>query len=372
MARSRREYRHPLLVDWPFPLKKISVAIPKTYGGGAETFTKNFAIWLNKKGKLSRLYTAQGDSYFSENSVCLGEMSARKAIRRFCSESSKDTAASYLLTLGYINFAFCLALRRRANNIVLRICNPPLEEMKLLKGVELIRYWFGTWLSCFVADEVIVQSDYMRRSIIKARLASAKKLSVIKNPVNSELWAWRNTEKIFKNPYILSASTNKPQKDLNTLITAFGMVQNQTDRHLVLAGVDPTDQEILGWILASGVDVGRVHCLGFVDPLYPLIEHADLCVLTSIFEGFSNFLLEAATYGKRIVATNSPGGNSEFFLHYPNHKTVPVRDIHLLSAALLEKKHDIGAEETKIYLREYDSENIYERYMNILNKKRCK
>ena len=42
-------------------------------------------------------------------------------------------------------------------------------------------------------------------------------------------------------------------------------------------------------------------CLGFRKDTYDLIQHADLCVLTSKYEGFSNYLLEAAALGKRVV-----------------------------------------------------------------------
>lgn len=347
---------------------KISVAIPKMSGGGAETFTRQFAIWLRSRGLLSRVYTAHVDPHFEENSFPLGELRAAGALRPFWRGILDDYADSYLLTLGYINLSVCLALRKPKAKVVIRICNPPSEEVKLLSRGRAIRYWVSTWFSCAIADRIIVQSEHMRWSMVSTKLAAESKICVIHNPVNKAVWSLRNTERVLKFPYILCASSNKPQKDLPTLISAFAKIQNKTDRHLVLAGVDPHDYKILDCIEEHGADPRRVHCLGFVDNVYPLIEHADLCALSSVFEGFSNFLLEAASYGKKIVATDCPGGNVDLFSRYPNHEIVPVRDTDALSIALLAKKEDLSIEASKSFLKDFNSGHIFSKYLQVLEK----
>lgn len=344
----------------------ISVAIPSTSGGGAEVFTRQFCKYLHTTGDLSRLYTAFGDSYFNGKSVTLGELRAGKALFSFWRQSSNDCARSYLLTLGYINFATCLLFKRQKINIVVRICNPPSEEMKLLTRTQSIRYWLSTRLSCAIADQIIVQSEHMKSSMLSARLASEKKISVIHNPVSEKNWETRNTTKPLNVPYILCASTNKPQKDLPTLISAFASIQNLTDRHLVLAGVSPDDPLILMSIKENNVDSGRVHCIGFVDEVFAYIEHADICALPSLFEGFSNFLLESGSYGKKIVATDCPGGNVDFFSRYPNHTIVPVRDTTALGAALLAESNDLQIDEAKWFLKDFSADLIYRKYLNLL------
>jgi glycosyltransferase involved in cell wall biosynthesis len=345
----------------------ISIAIPGTSGCGAETFTKNLAQWLKSEGKLSKLYTAFGDADFKENNVILGELRAARALVPFWRQAESDHAGSFLLTLGYINLSICLRLRIKRTRIVIRICNPPTEEMKLLSRVKLMRYWLSARLSCSLADHIIVQSEQMKTSLLSAKLASERKISTIHNPVRETTWKQRNTERPYEVPYVLCASSNKPQKDLPTLISAFSRIQNETSRHLILAGVNKNDALILQAIRNSGADPDRVHCLGFVENVYNLIEHADLCVLPSIFEGFSNFLLESAAYGKRIIATDCPGGNSDLFKRYDNHKVVPVGAISEMSMALLMARHDLRLEECRRMLHDFDQGAIFNKYVSILN-----
>ena len=140
-----------------------------------------------------------------------------------------------------------------------------------------------------------------------------------------------------------------------------------TDRHLVLAGVSADDPLILGCIEDNKIEPGRVHCLGFVDNVFPLIEHAELCTLPSLFEGFSNFLLEAGAYGKKIIATDCPGGNTEFFSRYPNHKTVPIGDPRKLGAALLAERNDLDISETRSLLHYFSEDRIYAQYFSLLS-----
>lgn len=345
----------------------ISIAIPRTTGGGAEVFTRQFAMWLKSKGNLSKIYTAFGDAHFNEESVSLGELRAAASFRSFWNKTSSDHAASYLLTLGYINFSVCLFLKRNKSKVVIRLCNPPCEELKLLNTVQGIRYWLTTRISCAIADHIIVQSEHMKRSMLTTALASSKKMSVIHNPISDKAWEIRNTKRPFEFRYILCASSNKPQKDLPTLISAFANIQTETDRHLVLAGVSADDPLILRCIEDNKLEPGRVHCLGFVDNVFPLIEHAELCTLPSLFEGFSNFLLEAGAYGKKIIATDCPGGNTEFFSWYPNHKTVPIGDSRKLGAALLAERNDLNISETRSLLHYFSEDRIYAQYFNLLS-----
>ena len=343
-----------------------SIAIPGVSGGGAETFTRNFAIWLRERNRLSRIFTADPEVSFAEHNVPLGSIRAHRAILPFFIKASNDPAESFLLTLGYIGFSVALRATRPKTRVVVRVCNPPMEEMKQMNRVSALRYWIGTWLSCASADCVVVQSDHMKLSMLKCRLAPARKLRVIHNPVDGATWKNRGTARPFEFPYLLCASTNKPQKDLRTLIFAFAKAQSETPRHLVLAGARQDDEEIVRWINECKADKSRVHCLGFVENVHQLIEHSDLCVLPSLFEGFSNFLLEAGAYGKKIVATDCPGGNAEFFSRYTNKEIVGAGDPVSMSRALLSCRNDLSSADARLMLYDFCEERIYAEYCDAL------
>jgi glycosyltransferase involved in cell wall biosynthesis len=346
---------------------KISVAIPRTSGGGAETFTRQLINYLDERDELSRVYVGNRAENNEKSIISLGRESAAGSARRFSTECYNDPASCFLLVLGYANLAPIVKLRKPDARVVIRICNPPTEEMKDLSIIRRLRYWASMKVACASADTIIAQCEYMKQSLIEEGLASTRKVKVCYNPVDRRAWLKRGSTSPLHFPYILCAATNKPQKDLSSLIRAYARVQALTTRHLVIAGVDPRDELVTRIVAESGAEVDRVHCLGFVSDIFPLIENSDLCVLSSRFEGFSNFLLEAAAFGKTIIATDCPGGNSELFIRYPNHFSVPVADIEILGAALLRPRSDLVKEQSMEFLKDFDFHRIMADYCNILN-----
>jgi len=97
------------------------------------------------------------------------------------------------------------------------------------------------------------------------------------------------------------------------------------------------------------------------------MQHADLCVLSSRYEGFSNFLIEAAALGKRIVATDCPGGNREIADIYQNMILVPLDEPALLGQALDAPACDLTRAEALSRLRPFDQQTVNEQYLAILN-----
>lgn len=347
-------------------LGSISIAIPSTTGGGAETFTGNFARWLESRGQLSKIYTSCKEVDFGHYNVQLGVSRAVRALIPFWRKSSGDPARAFLLTLGYINLSLAIRLRLRRARVVVRICNPPTEEIARMGAFSAFRYLVGAWLSCALADSIIVQSEHMRSSLKSLKLAPDRKLHKIPNPLPNLTKLDKTKVRHIEPSYILCAATNKPQKDIRTLIAAFSRIQQRTERHLVLAGIEHDDPQVLEWIQDNGADDSRIHRLGFVEDIYPLIFFSDLCVLPSRFEGFSNFLLEAGAYGKLIVATNCPGGNTEFFSRYTNRKIVEVGDVDGMSLALLTARNDLDRERAVMLLSDFNRSKIYEAYKQVL------
>ncbi len=74
--------------------------------------------------------------------------------------------------------------------------------------------------------------------------------------------------------------------------------------------------------------------LGGVRDLSATLQKADILVLPSRSEGFSNALIEAMAYGLPVVAT-AVGGNAEAVDHGVTGLLVPVEDVKALADALL-------------------------------------
>ncbi len=137
-------------------------------------------------------------------------------------------------------------------------------------------------------------------------------------------------------------------------------------RRLVVAGVAPDDAGYNALMRVNGLGDEDVVRLGFVTDPYRWIAHAEVCILASRYEGFSNFLLESAALGKRIVATDSPGGNAEMFSHYPNVVAVPPDDVTALAAALGTARADIPRESARKHMYPFEQSRVYARYKALL------
>jgi glycosyltransferase involved in cell wall biosynthesis len=134
----------------------------------------------------------------------------------------------------------------------------------------------------------------------------------------------------------------------------------------VIAGVSPDDGAFAELVTSEGLKDAEVVPLGFVPRPYAWIAHADLCVLTSRYEGFSNFLLEAAAMGKRIVATDCPGGNAELLRCYGNGTLVPQDDPEAISEALAEPRRDLPLDIARSRLEQFGWPTIFNEYCEAL------
>jgi len=90
-----------------------------------------------------------------------------------------------------------------------------------------------------------------------------------------------------------------------------------------------------------GIDA-HLRWLGAVDDVGPLLAAADIGVLASHEEGFSNAILEGMAAGLPMVVTDV-GGNAEAIVDGVCGRVVPARDPAALAAALLELAGDPAA-----------------------------
>jgi glycosyltransferase involved in cell wall biosynthesis len=279
----------------------------------------------------------------------------------------QDNAGTFLLSLGFINLAPFLRLARPRARIVLRLGNTVSPEVAGLGTFARLRYLTGARAACRAADKVIVQCAYMGKDAIERLRVPEAKIEAIYNPIEAALLERpADPDRPIATPYIFIAATLKAQKDLDSLLAGFVRAANPTGRKLVIAGIAPDDAEFAAMCRRHGLGPEKVTCLGFLPDIYPYIEHAEICVLTSVFEGFSNFLLECAALGKHIVASDSPGGNRELFAHYDNAEMFPVGDADRLAVLLDTPRRDIPLGQARALLQAFRFAKIYARYCEVL------
>ncbi|MCA9024423.1 MAG: glycosyltransferase [Planctomycetaceae bacterium] len=109
---------------------------------------------------------------------------------------------------------------------------------------------------------------------------------------------------------IISVGRLHPQKGFDNLIDAFAQLFNQDhvgkNLHLLIVGEGPDRGGLQVDIEEQGM-TNFVHLIGRQSDTAPLLQAADLFVLSSRWEGMPNVLLEAMAAGLPCVATNVEG-----------------------------------------------------------------
>ncbi|MFT7533378.1 MAG: glycosyltransferase involved in cell wall biosynthesis, partial [Gammaproteobacteria bacterium] len=92
--------------------------------------------------------------------------------------------------------------------------------------------------------------------------------------------------------------------------------------------------------LAINLEVeDRVWFVGYQADSMSWIRAADAAVLSSLEEGFNNFLIESMFYGTPVIATRV-GGNPEAIADGEYGQLVPAKDVESLSKAMSQEIDD--------------------------------
>ena len=106
---------------------------------------------------------------------------------------------------------------------------------------------------------------------------------------------------------------------------------------------------------------------GFSDNPYAFMSKASILVLSSIYEGLPNVLIEALACGCPIVSTDCPSGPSEILEKGKYGTLVPIGDIQALAQAI---NHTLDNPPNRNDLlsraADFDIQEISRQYLGIL------
>ncbi|MEK7606198.1 MAG: glycosyltransferase [Patescibacteria group bacterium] len=142
---------------------------------------------------------------------------------------------------------------------------------------------------------------------------------VIQNPIDVEFCIQRSMEPLPER--ITQAIKGKSvfvnigrlinQKGQRHLINAFARVVKQVPESILLILGQGIHEEVLRQLVHQKNLEQHVLFLGRVENVYPYIRAARAFVLTSLFEGFPNVLLEALAMSTLVISTDCPTGPRE-------------------------------------------------------------
>jgi glycosyltransferase involved in cell wall biosynthesis len=189
------------------------------------------------------------------------------------------------------------------------------------------------------ADAIVALAHGVARDLIQHIPAAEHRLTVIHNAGVDARLAARANEPIdddvgpIPRPLVVACGRLAAQKGYPHLLDAFAMVQRETGAHLWILGDGPDRQALEAQVARLQLSAA-VRFLGFRKNPYAFMAKADLFVLSSLYEGFGNVVVEAMAAGAPVVATDCPHGPGEIITDGENGLLVPVADPASLAAAI--------------------------------------
>lgn len=211
------------------------------------------------------------------------------------------------------------------------------------RGENNLRLQFEDWLWP-LADHIICNSSLLKDLYLARYNIPSSRISVIPNGVDADYFQPSFINKKSGSFIVLCIARMVPDKDHQTLLHSFRLIASSySQAELWLVGEGCCQKEIRA-LAAELFPPGKIKFIPGETDIRPLLNQADLLVLSSVNEGMPNVILEAMAAGLPVVATRV-GGLAEVVIPGRTGWLVPPRDVTVLAAAI---SHLLGNRETRL------------------------
>jgi len=316
---------------------KIAFLINSMAGGGAERVMSILLKNLSRKDRKIFLILLENEVYYDIpedveiiklNSKYFGFLKLKRIIK----EKEINLVFSFLNRSNYTN----VLAKKAGHKIYLseRI-NPSQMHKKGLKGLinrSLTKKLYPE------ADLILANSLGGRNSLINDFSINPHKIKVIYNPINfeeiqslSQKPLESEYENIFKYPTIINVGRLGKEKGQESLIQAFNEVKKEIpEAKLIILGEGKLARKFKKLIRRLGLEAD-VFLLGWQKNPFKFIKNSRVFVLSSLWEGLPNTLIEAMACRVPVISTDCPSGPDEIIDDNENGILVPLNDVKNLA-----------------------------------------
>ena len=263
---------------------------------------------------------------------------------------------------------FCFRMRFR---IISRNVNTLSEKKRNTKS-----FWQNNIVHNLVfalykhVDIIIAQSQGMKEDLLKNYGVADYKITVINNPIQKmiEEYHFNNgTLQKFYYEYVLCVGKLQTQKAFHYAIEAFASIANDYPTlRLKILGQGNLERELKQQTHDLNIS-DKVDFEGHCHDIIPYYINARLTLLTSLYEGMPNVLIESIALGTPIVSFDCPCGPSEIIHDGINGYLVRYQDIKHLTECIrraLDRQWDSQA--IKATANKFSSVKIIAEYEKVL------
>jgi glycosyltransferase involved in cell wall biosynthesis len=188
------------------------------------------------------------------------------------------------------------------------------------------------------ADRIITLTDGAREDLIRlfsvpGTMVSVMRTNAVLSPAIVDRLSRWDGETGRESGLIIWVGRLSAEKDAHTMLRAVAMLSANRRWRLVIIGDGPERTALEAFCRNKRI-AGRVTFTGYVADPITWMMRANVLVLSSLYEGFGNVLIEALACGTSVVCTDCPYGPHEILRAGRYGSLTPVGDSASLARAI--------------------------------------
>lgn len=322
--------------------KKIILLTSSLAGGGAEGMCVNIANSFSKNGWQVELVVLNlNDAVFLNrlsdniNIIKLNANHARYSfigLLKYIYRKKPKAIFVFSYELSIILVILRIFLRFKVKIIARNVSTLSIRIKQLEKKNFWHNYIIGPLIKFFYGkvDYVVNQCVGMQEDLINLYPQLYKKSSVINNPISEYITNYVNNynlTKIKKKNYLLCVGRLEKVKAFHYALEGFaGVADKFPNLRLKIVGKGSLENELKKKAFKLSI-LDRVDFEGFQKNIIPYYLSAEATILTSLYEGYPNALIESISLGTPVVSFDCKSGPNEIIKNNINGYLVRNLDL---------------------------------------------
>ena len=249
-----------------------------------------------------------------------------------------------ILVISFQNSIVSILLCRLLGiKVIARVANHPnivnVDGTLMTKISNFLKNYIYRYATLVITNSQITSKQIAMNTKAKTKTIynpsfSNKIVEMSNEPIDDERFSNIKTKKI------IAVGRLVKQKNFELLIRAFKVVLESIDAHLIIIGEGEKRDELIKLVEELNL-INKVYLVGFQSNPHKYVKNSDLFVLSSLYEGLPNSLIEAIAVDTPAIATNCLSGPSEILLNGEGGDLVEVENLEQLAKSIIKNLSDI-------------------------------